>query len=106
MTKLVKTYSRRTTKWSNGSGFNSMAIAIHNYRNGYMNTVQIEKLMNVPPRTLRRYIILSKDPKSPFYMKETNHEQLSTILMDAGKKILESEELFDNILLDPTMLDL
>ena len=61
--------------------------AIFLFRNGVGNLVQIEDLLDVPARTLRRYVEQSKDPSCKlFYQPETGHERRGRLLMEAGRR--------------------
>jgi hypothetical protein len=48
--------------------------AIITYRSGQMNTIEIEEKFNIPSGIFRQYVIQSRDPTSPIYIKETVYE--------------------------------
>ena len=66
-----KILKRRKSKWNNEYRLPIAQAAVYVWRNGGMNTVQIEKKFGIPPRTLKRYVTWSKDPESPIYLRET-----------------------------------
>lgn len=78
---------RRKTKWNVEPGLSIVRNAIYMYRNGVCNSVQIERLLQVPARTLRRYVNESMDPTCTlFYMPETPHERRGRELQEAGQR--------------------
>jgi hypothetical protein len=67
-----------------------MRQAVYLYRNGLANSVQIQRRLDVAPRTLRRYVDDSKDPScKQFFMRETMHER-------CGREVQEASERFGN----------
>ncbi len=79
--------SRRKTKWSVEPGLSVVRKAIYLFRNGVGNSVQIERLLQVPARTLRRYVGESLDPSNAlFYVPETPHERRGRELQEAGER--------------------
>jgi hypothetical protein len=85
-----KNTKRRKTKWTT-THLKLMKKAISIFRNGLMNSVQIEKKFDVPPRSLRRYLKFSKDPDDTFYLEKTQHEKNlnNPIKMMIGENISE-----------------
>lgn len=78
---------RRKTKWNVEPGLSIVRNAIYMYRNGVCNSVQIERLLQVPARTLRRYVNESMDKSCKlFYMPETPHERRGRELQEAGQR--------------------
>ena len=91
---------KRKTKW-NTTHKNIMMKAIYIYRNNLMNTVEIKKKLDVPARTLRRYVNMSKDPHNEFYLPETYYE----IMSDNITNYTFDNYNYDNeIMLDPDLL--
>lgn len=79
--------SRRKTKWNVEPGLSVVRKAIYLFRNGVGNSVQIERLLQVPARTLRRYVGESLDPSNAlFYVPETPHERRGRELQEAGER--------------------
>lgn len=68
-------HKRRKTKW-NTSHISIMKKGIYLFRHNIINSVQIERKLKIPPRTLRRYVAFSRDPESKFYLEETDKEKL------------------------------
>lgn len=66
---------RRQSIWYNPSKILVIHAAILAFRRDGMSTVRIQKLFNMPPRTLMRYVNRSKNPTDPLYLEETKHEQ-------------------------------
>ena len=91
---------KRKTKW-NSTHKKIMAEAIYFYRNNLMNTVEIRKKLNVPARTLRRYINFSKDPDSEFYLPQTDYEFLLENIKQSTFTIYNDD---NEIMLDPDLL--
>lgn len=82
-----KKRARRKTKWNVEPGLSVVRKAIYLYRNGVCNSVQIERLLQVPARTLRRYVNESMDDTCKlFYMPETAHERRGRELQEAGQR--------------------
>jgi hypothetical protein len=80
-----KKKSRRKTKWNVEPGLSVVRKAIHLYRNGVGNSVQIKRLLNVPARTLMRYVAESMEPMNKlFYVPETSHERRGRELQEVG----------------------
>jgi hypothetical protein len=64
--------------------------AIYLYRNGEANSVEVERRLGVPARTLRRYVQESFDPTNEqFYLEET-------ILERRGRQVQEVSERYGN----------
>ena len=111
----------RKTKW-NTTHVSIMKKGIFFHRNGIMNTVEIEKRLGIPPRTLRRYVSFSRDPKSKFFLDETrperimkeaslmSYEELMSIHLkhEVKTELLEEPkvDMLDPDLLDPMLLDI
>lgn len=77
----------RKTKWNVEPGLSVLRKAIYLYRTGLGNSVQIERLLKVPARTLRRYVNESMDPHNKmFYIPETPHERHGRELREAGER--------------------
>jgi len=53
-----------------------MKKGIFYYRNNLLNSVEIERKLGIPPRTLRRYTAFSRDSESKFYLDETEPEKM------------------------------
>ena len=77
-------------------GLSQVRQAIYVYRNGEMNSVQIERVLGVPPRTLRRYVAESLDPSNrQFYLAETALERQGRMIKEASDKFgMYSEQSF------------
>jgi hypothetical protein len=68
--------NRRATKWTVEPGLGLLRRALFVYRNGHMNSVEIQRLIGVPARTLRRYVADSCDPgNAQLYLPETDMER-------------------------------
>jgi hypothetical protein len=87
---------KRKTKWNMEPGLSQVRQAIYVYRNGEMNSVQVERLLGVPPRTLRRYVAESLDPTNrQFYLAETALERQGRMIKEASDKFgMYSEQSF------------
>ena len=82
-----------------------MVQAIYIYRNNLLNTVEIRKKLDVPPRTLKRYVNMSKDPNSEFYLSKTTHEIMLENILENIKNYTFTIYNDDNeIMLDPDLL--
>ncbi len=92
MSSRKKILKRRKSRWNDEYRLPIVQAAVFVWRNGGMNTVQIERKFGIPPRTLKRYVTLSKDPESPIYLKETIYEYETrcniSILVDSNKSII------------------
>jgi hypothetical protein len=92
MSSRKKILKRRKSRWNDEYRLPIVQAAVYTYRNGGMNTIQIEKKFGIPPRTLKRYITWSEDPESPIYLKETIYEYENrcniSILVDSSKSII------------------
>lgn len=91
---------KRKTKW-NSTHKQIMVEAIFIYRNNLMNTVEIRKKLDVPARTLRRYVNFSKDPDSEFYLPQTDYEIMLESIIKSTFTIYNDD---NEIILDPDLL--
>lgn len=89
---------KRKTKW-NTTHKNIMMKAIYIYRNNLMNTVEIRKKFDIPARSLRRYVNMSKDLDSEFYLPKTYYE-----IMSDDIKNYTFDNYNNEIMLDPDLL--
>jgi hypothetical protein len=92
MSSRKKILKRRKSRWNDEYRLPIVQAAVCLYRKGGLNTVQIERKFGIPPRTLKRYVTLSKDPEGPIYLKETIYEYENrcniSILVDSSKSII------------------
>ena len=91
---------KRKTKW-NSTHKKIMVEAIYIYRNNLMNTIEIRKKLDVPARTLRRYVNLSKDPDSEFYLPQTDYENMLENIKNSTFTIYNDD---NEIMLYPDLL--
>lgn len=98
----------RKSVWnSNPSKMKIVYAAILAFRRDGLTTVRIEKMFNMPPRTLMRYVARSKNPNDIFYLGETEYEkrmnQIENFRKYLADNIVESYEL-DTCDLDPELI--
>ena len=85
-----KAKRKRKTKWNVEPGLSVVRHAIYLYRNGEANSVEVERRLGVPARTLRRYVQESLDPTNEqFYLEET-------VLERRGRQVQEVSERYGN----------
>lgn len=107
---------KRKSKW-NTEYKNIMIASVVYYRKNILNYVQIERYFGISARTVKRYIKLSKNSKSSFYLNQFDIDQImdeiyfNNIMMNNNNINLISddnllnEDLLDADLLKPDLLD-
>ena len=107
---------KRKSKW-NTEYKNIMIASVVYYRKNIFNYVQIERYFGISARTVKRYIKLSKNPKSSFYLNQFDIDQImdeiyfNNIMINNNNVNLISddnlltEDLLDADLLKPDLLD-
>lgn len=108
---------KRKSKW-NTEYKNIMIASVVYYRKNILNYVQIERYFGISARTVKRYIELSKNPKSSFYLNQFDIDQImneiyfNNIMINNNNNVdlisdddLLTEDLLDADLLKPDLLD-
>ena len=67
--------NKENQKW-NTEYKNIMIASVVYYRKNILNYVQIERYFGISARTVKRYIKLSKNPKSSFYLNQFDIDQI------------------------------
>lgn len=100
---------KRKSKW-NTEYKNIMIASVVYYRKNILNYVQIERYFGISARTVKRYIKLSKNPKSSFYLNQFDIDQImneiyfNNIMINNNLNLISDDNLLNEDLLDADLL--